>query len=564
MTEREKTMGKMKQKKKRKISSVLITLSVVPLIFSILISTVISVYNTKSNMEDEVESRLYVVASNLSSYCDGQDINAGNLSTYAEYLDSLKHKGMEMALILDDLSCVSSIKNENDYRVREIEFERDFTADREELENGFFDDTVTIEGVEYYGYYAPIYDKNDDLMAMAFAGEVKTNVSEAVTSSIISSAVIAVVLIAVFTLVSVLFSRRIVKTVSAADKRVNTLASGNLSKQEDFKATVRELDELLGATDSMQQNLSETIGKVKNVSDDLSGCITEVSSLTGSTAGKAHQITNAMDELSVTAGGMAENVQSINVQMVEIGNCINDISDDVEHLYNNSESLLKTNDEAKVDMESIMTSSHKSVDAVNSILEQIRETNVSITEIEKAVGIILGISEQTALLSLNASIEAARAGEAGKGFAVVAGEIGTLSAQSADGAEMIKNLAQTIIEKSKTSVELAEGVSALIANEQTSINETQKKFEELSDNINMSVRKIRDIADKTENLTGYKEKVLDNVQDLSAISEENYASNEEVSANVSEIISEVQVVNKNCERMNQMAKELEASVSYFH
>lgn len=558
-----RTKTKIRTKRKRKISSVLLTISVIPLILSILIVTAISVYNTKTNLEEEVESRLYVVASNLSSYCNGQDINAGNLSTYAEYLDSLKHKGMEMALILDDLSCVSSIKNENDFRVREIEFEKDFVKDRAELEAGFFDETVTIEGVEYYGYYAPVYG-DGELMAMAFAGEVKTNVSEAVMSSIISSCAIAIILVVIFSVVTVLFSRKIVRTVSVADRRVNTLASGNLCKQEAYKASVRELDDLLTATDSMQGNLSETIGKVKTVSDDLTDCIAEVSSLTGSTAGKAQHITNAMDELSVTAGGMAENVQSINVQMVEIGNCINDISENVEHLYENSEQLLKTNDEAKADMAGIMTSSHKSVEAVNSILDQIRETNVSITEIEKAVGIILAISEQTALLSLNASIEAARAGEAGRGFAVVAGEIGTLSAQSAEGAEMIKNLAQTIIEKSKTSVELAEGVSDLISKEQTSINDTQRKFEELSENINQSVTKIRDIADKTENLTGYKEKVLDNVQDLSAISEENYASNEEVSANVSEIISEVQVVNKNCEKMNQMAKELETSVAYFH
>jgi len=40
--------------------------------------------------------------------------------------------------------------------------------------------------------------------------------------------------------------------------------------------------------------------------------------------------------------------------------------------------------------------------------------------------------------------------------------------------------------------------------------------------------------------------------------------NQEVSANVTEIISEVQMVNEHCEKMNDMAGKLEESVAYFH
>ena len=72
------------------------------------------------------------------------------------------------------------------------------------------------------------------------------------------------------------------------------------------------------------------------------------------------------------------------------------------------------------------------------------------------------------------------------------------------------------------------------------------------------------ISEKTDNLANYKEKVIENVQDLSAISQENAASNEEVNANINEIIAEVRTVNENCEKMNRMALDLEESVSYFH
>lgn len=549
-----------KTKGKLSLFSVLIMLALVPLVPSVIILGMVSLTVTKSNLETGAKDTLYVVANNLSNYCKENSINAINVGDYYEYLDSLKDKNIEMAIIIEGTPSATSIKNINDYRIREIPCDME---DSNKLNNGYFDPAVEIDGKVYCGYYMPL-EYEGKIIGMTFAGELAEKVTGAANSIIIVFVAIAVVMVVLFTVIALFVGRLLIASVRAVGTGVNALAQGDLSKQKPHKSIVKEMIQLLAETGQMQENLSGVIGQVKEVSDRLVGNVEDVTTLSASSAGRAQEITRSMDELTAATVGMAEHVQNINMQMLEIGSFVNEISSNVDRLYDSSEHILKANNAAKVAMVDIMDSSHKSVEAVSDIASQITETNDSIAEIDKAVQLILDISEQTNLLSLNASIEAARAGEAGRGFAVVAEEIRHLSEQSAEGAEMIKNLAKTITEKSGRSAELAEGIRSLIVAEQESVLNTQKKYEELSDSINRSVEEIKAIAEKTDNLTDSKEKVIEDVQSLSAISEENAASNQEVSANVTEIISEVQLVNEHCEKMNAMAGKLEESVAYFH
>lgn len=548
--------------KKLSLFSLLITLCLLPLIISIIILSSVSLYVTKGNLEQAAKDTLFVVANNLANHCKENEINAINVTEYYNYLDSLKEQNIEMAIILEGAPCTTSIKNENDYRIREISFKKDVLAEREQLKGGYYEENVIIEGAAYYTYCMPI-EVNGEITGIAFAGQKQEYVTGAIGDIVTLFIGAATVLVVIFAVITFLFSKGLSKSLKNVGKNVNALASGDLSKQKESKSAVREMNVLLEETKLMQENLSETIGKVKEVSEELVVDVSKVTQLSESSAGKAKAITTTMEELAGSGNAMAENVQDINTQMMEIGNFVNDISGNVDQLNNSTKVILKTNDEAKISMDTIMENSRKSVEAVNGIAEQIKQTNDSIGEIDQAVELILNISQQTNLLSLNASIEAARAGEAGRGFAVVAEEIRRLSEQSAEGAEMIKNIAGTIVEKSGRSVQLAKGVHELIALEQKNMTQTQQKYEALSQEINQSVAEIESIAEKTDYLTNYKEKVIENVQSLGAISQQNAASSEQVSANIGDIIGEFQMVNNHCEKMNEMAKNLEEAVTYF-
>jgi len=128
-----------------------------------------------------------------------------------------------------------------------------------------------------------------------------------------------------------------------------------------------------------------------------------------------------------------------------------------------------------------------SVDQVNSESEGVYKTMVELEnnceEIQNITRIITGISEQTNLLSLNASIESARAGEAGKGFAVVAEEIRKLAMMSKNSAENISQIIKELVDKAERSVKAFEKLKEVNTDQSSMVFNTRDIFSGISGKI---------------------------------------------------------------------------------
>lgn len=539
----------------------LMLLALAPVVLATVILSTTSLRLTRTNLEGSVQTTLHVTADNLAKYCKENEITAMNASGYYEYLDSLKEEGLEMAILADGIPATTSIKNENDYRIREISMDQDLVSAGGT--EGYYDKNVVIEGNTYYGYYIPIMN-NGRITAVAFAAERKNDITDALWGIEVVFLVCAVGIVILFGVICFFLSRALSGKMKETGSRVDALAEGDLSARKESDSIVREIRNLLQNTSQMQRNLAQVIGGVQEVSGELLNSVRQVAEGSDATTEQAGQISQAMEQLSSAAEEMAENVQNISDRMDEIGEAVNDISVSAGQLQKDSEEIQDNSKKAGEGMEKIMTGSNRSVESVNTITAKIHETNDYIEKIDEAVALIFSISGQTNLLSLNASIEAARAGEAGRGFAVVAEEIRKLSEQSAAGAEQIKNLAQGIMEKSGETVEQADVVKDIIREEQDHIIATREQYQQLEQSIRHSAEEIRKIAGETGRLSQQKEDILGNIGSLSAISEENAANNQQVNANIEEILTQIQTVGANCDKMKQISGELESSVAYFH
>ena len=169
-----------------------------------------------------------------------------------------------------------------------------------------------------------------------------------------------------------------------------------------------------------------------------------------------HEIVISADEVSASSEHVSDGAQ--------------DLSDGASEQAAAVEQLAASLESLSLDVAGNANDAQTANEAVSEVGRKIRESNQEMSylteamskigqssgEIEKIVKTIEDIAEQTNLLSLNASIEAARAGEAGKGFAVVANEIRELAAKSAQAVNQTADLIRSSQDAVENGIEIAD------------------------------------------------------------------------------------------------------------
>lgn len=418
-----------------------------------------------------------------------------------------------------------------------------------------------------------IYEVNGDEKLSAFFTNEQTGwkiVSSMDKQEIVDSTkgitMMAIILVVVFAIISSLiayfFGRKIANNLAIVKDAFLKASKGDLTTKVSVNAN-DEFKELEHSFNGMMDNLSKTLEGVQSSAKSVLETSASLSIMTAETSASSLEVAKAIEEIASGTSSQAENAQTSASEMNNLSIRLDGIllsTNEVSTTSKHSEELSKKG-LSQVDLLSEKSSQTRT--STTEVGEIVNEVSVRMEEINKIVETISKITEQTNLLSLNASIESARAGEHGKGFAVVANEVRNLADQSKANATEIMKIVNNIKDVVRKAVTAMEQTQNVVGEQEKAVEETKVIFTDILNAINAMAKKSEEVSESVLESQRNKEMVVQEIEHISAVSQQTASSAEEVSASAEEISATMEEFSQHTHGLEMLSKELEREIKNF-
>ncbi|WMT43400.1 methyl-accepting chemotaxis protein [Paenibacillus sp. D2_2] len=356
--------------------------------------------------------------------------------------------------------------------------------------------------------------------------------------------------------------RSITKPLRALSDTARIISRGDLSQRVDVRSQ-DEFGELGASFNRMVDSLGSVVSEVTNSANQLAASSEQLTASAGQTVSATQHIVGAVEQ-------MAEGAKKQVILVDDSSHTIHDMSQKIEQIAASARTAANTSEQVAIksteggqavqNAVQQMSSISGSVTGLSEVINRLVQTSLEIGQI---IEVISEVSQQTNLLSLNASIEAARAGEQGRGFAVVAGEVRKLAEQSAKSTEQVTSLIAAIrneignVEKSMCSAtnEVSAGMN-VVQTAGTLFSEIERYVDEVNN-------QVRGVSITAEQVALGTNQIVTAIDDISHVSQTTSAKSDTVSAATEEQLASMEEISSSSSYLTRMATELQALVDNF-
>lgn len=410
----------------------------------------------------------------------------------------------------------------------------------------------------YMSSFAPIKDREGKVIGI-LGIDTEAETIQSIKNGVLSSLLPIVIAVSVIFTLLILgivyyYLGKKLNPLKRISDVANSITKGDLEEASTLTREYRvqstdEIGLLYTSFEKMTETLSEMIKKIHGLSSSLHEQSSKLNNSSSEVNEGTTQVSVTMDEMSSGAESQANLASTLSVDMKEFSEIIAATNKQGQEITKSTDVAIN---DSQTGMQLMSSSIEKMQEIHNIVLESVNQVKTLETqnnEVTTLVTLISNIADQTNLLALNAAIEAARAGEQGKGFAVVADEVRKLAEQVSDSVNGISTIVGTVNNNSKNMVKILTSGLEKVDEGRGKLHKTGETFNDIYQELSTMNGLVHSMANQLILLTDNEEKMKESIEEVAAISEQNAAGIEEVTASA-------QQINAMTGEMNQLVTNL--------